>query len=250
MVGAMARPTAIPKEFEDLLTPAGQRVLRGGNPDLTAALADPRRRFVALDGMISKKRAEALRRALDADFHDLLTPLAAPIPPETINLMRVNNDDWLPKTIRVRTAYLENRRSKAYRRALDLGLVALLRSESLRHFAEIILGRGLDPKGGQQIICYGTGDYSGPHTDHHPRLKRAAQGYLDIHFSLTSPAVLHQYVVYAKGGHWSEIVPVHRTGCLTIYRLPFWHMTTPLAARPGLEAKARRWLLLGTFFYR
>jgi hypothetical protein len=32
-----------------------------------------------------------------------------------------------------------------------------------------------------------------------------------------------------------------------VYRLPFWHYTTPLAAKPGAEATARRWVLLGTF---
>jgi len=242
--------SAIPVEFADLLSAKGRRVLDGRARDLNNALADPRRRFVALDGMISKQKADALRKILDAEFYRYLTPLAAPIPPETITEMRANHDDWLPKTVRVKTAYLENIRSRAYRRAVDLGLVELLGSDSLRQFAEIVLGRKLDPKNGQQVICYGPGDYSGPHTDHYPRLKRAAGGYLDFHLSLSSPAVLHQYLIYAKGGHWSEIVPVHNSGCLTLYRLPFWHMTTPLAAQPGREDEARRWLLLATFFYR
>jgi hypothetical protein len=33
------------------------------------------------------------------------------------------------------------------------------------------------------------------------------------------------------------------------YRLPFWHYTTPLIAKRGQEARARRWLLLGSFDY-
>jgi hypothetical protein len=32
-----------------------------------------------------------------------------------------------------------------------------------------------------------------------------------------------------------------------VYRLPFWHYTTPLVAKPGAEDAARRWVLLGTF---
>jgi hypothetical protein len=32
-----------------------------------------------------------------------------------------------------------------------------------------------------------------------------------------------------------------------VYRLPFWHYTTPLVGRPGKEDAARRWVLLGTF---
>ena len=38
-------------------------------------------------------------------------------------------------------------------------------------------------------------------------------------------------------------------GRITAYRLPLWHYTTPLLARRGREAEARRWVLLGTFLY-
>ena len=233
-----------------MLSPSGRRVLQGRAGPLEGALVDPRRRFLALDGMISVKAANALRRALDAHLYEWLTPLASPIPPETITAMRRNNDDWLPKTVRLRTAYLERPRAKASRIVRNIGLAQLLGSESFRRFAEIIAGRALDSRNGQQVICYGPGDYSGPHTDHYPGMKRAAKGYLDIHLSLSSPAVQHQYLVYAKSGHWSEIVPVTGNGCITLYRLPFWHMTTPLTAKAGQEARARRWLLLGTFLYR
>ena len=34
---------------------------------------------------------------------------------------------------------------------------------------------------------------------------------------------------------------------IAVYRLPFWHYTTPLIARRGREHEARRWLLLGSF---
>jgi hypothetical protein len=43
------------------------------------------------------------------------------------------------------------------------------------------------------------------------------------------------------------MVPVNTVGGVTVYRLPFWHYTTPLMARPGQDAAARRWVLLGTF---
>ncbi len=36
-------------------------------------------------------------------------------------------------------------------------------------------------------------------------------------------------------------------GAISIYKLPFWHYTTPLWGKPGREDAARRWLLLGTF---
>jgi hypothetical protein len=245
----MPRKDAIPQEFEDLLTPAGKRVLAGRAPDICSALADPRRRFVALAGMISTAKAERLRRVLEREMAPLLSDLAQPIPPESIWEMKRNYDDWLPKTVRCRTAYLENRRGQAWKRAKELGLIDLLSSDSLVAFAEAVLGRKLDPKGGQQVLRYGPGDYAGPHTDHTPEIGRAAKGYLDIHLTLASPAVAHQYLVYAKSGHFREIVPVHETGCLTIYRLPFWHYTTPLTAKPGREKRAARWVLLGTFLF-
>ena len=241
--------TPIPRDFEDLLTAAGRRVLAGRDPDICQALADPRRRFIALDGMIATRRADALRKILEDRMLPLLTRMVEPIPPETIWEMQHDYEEWLPKSARVMTAYLENRRGKAMAAAREIGLIDLLTSESFIAFAEAVCGRKLDPKGGQQVLCYGPGDYAGPHNDHHPENKRAAKGYLDIHLSLANRAVQHQYLVYAKGGHFSEIVPVHSLGGITIYRLPFWHYTTPLTALPGQESKARRWLLLGTFLF-
>jgi hypothetical protein len=239
--------TLLPTEFEDLLSPAGRRVLAGRDPAICNALADPRRRFIALDGMVKKSAAETMRRALETEMRPLLSDLAMPIPPETIWEMERNYEEWLPKTVRVKTATLENRRSKSYRRAREIGLVDLLSSSSFIAFAEAVAGRKLDRKGGQQVLCYGPGDYAGPHNDHHPEDKHYAKGYLDMHLSLSSPAVAHQYLVYAKSGHFSEMVPVAGPGTITVYRLPFWHLTTPLVAKPGREKVARRWVLLGTY---
>jgi hypothetical protein len=239
----------IPTEFEDLLTTAGRRVLAGNAPDVCGALADPRRRFIALSGMVVPAKAERLRRTLEREMAAVLTDLSRPIPPETIWEMTRNYDDWLPKSVRCRAAYLENRRGAAWRRAKELGLIGLLSSQSMIAFGEAVVGRRLDPKGGQQILRYGPGDYAGPHTDHTPEISRAAKGYLDFHLSLVGPGAAHQYLVYAKAGHFTEMVSVTQTGCLTLYRLPFWHYTTPLQAKPKQERNAARWVLLGTFLF-
>src|SRR5262245_62166565 len=90
---------AIPTEFEDLLTPPGKRVLAGSAPGICGALADPRRRFVALGGMIAAAKAERLRRVLEREMAELLSDLNQPIPPETIWDMERNYDDWLPKSV-------------------------------------------------------------------------------------------------------------------------------------------------------
>jgi len=240
----------LPTEFEELLSPAGRRVLAGRDPAISGALADPKRRFIAGEGLIKKSAAEALRRVLEREMLPLLSPMAMPIPPETIWEMQKNYEEWLPKTVRVQTATLESKRTRSYARARELGLIALLTSQSFVAFAEAIAGRALKPKGGQQLLCYGPGDYAGPHNDHHPEAKGYEKGYLDIHLSLSSPAVAHQYLIYAKGGHFTEMVPVAGLGTITVYRLPFWHLTTPLMPKPGRDNDARRWVLLGTFGFR
>lgn len=91
------------------------------------------------------------------------------------------------------------------------------------------------------------GDYSGPHNDHHPEEPEAREGYVDMHVSLTLPGVDHQYLIYAQDGHFTQMAPVSTVGGITVYRLPFWHYTTPLLARKGKEETSRRWVLLGTF---
>ena len=111
--------------------------------------------------------------------------------------------------------------------------------------AEALAGRKLASGWGQQVLRYGPGDYAGPHNDHHPQNPRARQGYIDLHVSLCTPGVKHQWLVYSRAGHFSEIASVAGAATITAYRLPFWHYTTPLVGSP----KATRWVLLGTFLF-
>ncbi len=239
-----------PAEFEDMLTAAGRRVLAGRSP-LCGALAEPRVRFLAETGLVSGRSARAAVRLLDHALYNLLEPLEQPIPPETIWEMTKNYGELLPKTARVRTAYLERRRERAYRRAEEIGLVGMLRSESFAAFAAALAGRALRRRWGVQLLCYGPGDYAGPHNDHHPEEPAARGGYLDLHVSLNGRGVAQQWLVYAVQGHFSRIVDVATAGGITAYRLPIWHYVTPLVARDGAPAEAaRRWVLLGTFLYR
>ena len=239
------RSNAVPAEFEDLLTRAGRRVLAGTH-DLSGALADPRTRFVARDDLVDRAKARRLRRALEEALAGTLEPLERPIPPESIFRMRHDYGELLPKTSRARTIYFESRREAGVKAAERIGLVRLLRSASFRAFAEALAGRRLASGWGLQVLRYGPGDYAGPHNDHHPENPRARQGYIDIHLSLCAPGVVHQWLVYSRAGHFSEIVPLAAPATITAYRLPFWHYTTPLVGTPG----AARWVLLGTFLYR
>ena len=239
-----AIPPAIPVEFEDLLNRNGRRVLAGTHP-LCGALADPRTRFLAADDLLDRLKAARLRKALDEHLADVLEPLAQPIPPESIWEMRHDYGELLPKTSRARTIFFDSRREPGVKTAERIGLVRLMRSESFRAFAEALAGRKLASGWGLQVLRYGPGDYAGPHNDHHPENKHAAQGYIDLHLSLCTPGVAHQWLVYSRAGHFGEIVSVAASATVTAYRLPFWHYTTPLVGKPG----GARWVLLGTFLF-
>ena len=239
-----------PDEFEDLLSREGRRVLAGTSP-LCGALADPRRRFIAASDLVTAASARAAAALLNRALYASLSPIDRPIPPEAMWDMTANYAELLPKTARVRTAYLDRPRGRAYRAAEAAGLIALLRSESFGAFAAALAGRELRPRWGIQALCYGPGDYAGPHNDHHPEDAAARRGYLDLHVTLAGRGVGQQWLVYARQGHFSEVVDVAAAGTITAYRLPFWHYTAPLVAWPGAAAEAaRRWVLLGTFLYK
>lgn len=237
-----------PNEFEDLLTREGRRVLAGTHA-LVGALAEPRTRFLSMEGLVDRGKAARLRALLDRTLPPTLERIDRPIPPDTIWKMRADYAETLPKATRASTIYFDRDDEPGVRAAQRIGLDAMLRSRSFHAFAEALAGRALAPKWGRQVLCYGPGDYAGPHNDHHPSNPKARAGYIDLHLSLSSPAVAHQWLVYARAGHLSEVVPVHGAAMLTAYRLPFWHYTTPLVAKPGRTARARRWVLLGTFLY-
>jgi hypothetical protein len=241
------RSNAIPSEFEDLLNASGRRVLAGTHA-LCGALANPRVRFLERHDLLDRAKVERVRRTLEHELADQLEPMERPIPPESISEMRYDYGELLPKTSRARTIYFESRRERGVQGAERIGLARMMRSASFRAFAEALAGRRLASGWGLQVLRYGPGDYAGPHNDHHPENKDAHAGYVDLHVSLCSRGVAHQWLVYSRAGHLSEIVSVAHPASLTAYRLPFWHYTTPLVAKRGQEAS--RWVLLGTFLYR
>lgn len=234
-----------PREFADLLTRSGRRMLEGRDPAASGALG--RGVFFAVASAVDAAKARAARGLLEEYLAPHLSPLAQGIPPESITGQTRNHQERLIKTVRVRTAYLERRRSAAWRAAERVGLVAMTGSETWHRFAEMLAGRALDRRSGRQLLCYGPGDYAGPHTDHHPEDPRARAGYVDMHLTLAGPGVAHQWLVYAEGGHFRHVLDVATAGGITAYRLPFWHYTTPLVAKPGRERAANRWVALGTF---
>src|SRR3954452_7210102 len=197
---------------------------------------------------VSPGKLVALTDFMDRRLASHLRVLSAPIPKDIIRNLKKNYSEELPKTMRIRTADLDAKSGKAKRVAASLGLIAALKSDELRRFGERVTGKKLHPDPGCQVICYEPGDYSGPHTDHHPEERELRDGYVDIHIMLSSPKVASQLLVYERQqGMLNEGAEIGRGMSIAVYQLPFWHYTTPMLARPGAD-DARRWLLLASYF--
>ena len=236
-----------PHEFSAMLTPEGMSILKGEAQNSCALFSGNRRYFATFDGAVDKGKAENCVGILDAHLYEHLAVEQRRIPPESITKMRRNYEEVLSKTMRIKTAFFRRRGARAYQAAERIGLLRMMRSSSFTAFAEAVSGLKLDRDLHLQVSCYEHGDYVGPHNDHHPENEDIKDGYVDFHVMFTNESVAHQYLVYEEAAHFSKIVDVNIQGGVSIYKLPFWHYTTPLAGKPGREREARRWLLLGTF---
>lgn len=239
-----------PREFSDLLTKEGRRVLDGRHPTLSGALATGRSRWVGSGALLDPKKSRALATLLDDALGALLFDMEQPIPRGATWDMKVAYTEKLPKTVRVRTAMIDDPKSPARRRAKDIGVIEMLESRSFHAFAEALSGYPLRTQRGLQALCYRPKDYSGPHNDHHPDEPLGRDGYTDLHLTFCTEGVAHQWLVYERDHHLQEIESIATVGGVTCYRLPFWHYTTPLVAKRGQADRARRWVLLGTFLDR
>ena len=236
----------LPQEFADLLSPKGVRVL-GGSAASCGALVRGPSRVAAVTGLIDPRWAAAIPSMFERALGDVLTRMEEKIPEWTVTGMHENYSEVLPKSVRVRTALMDSRRAKAFARAQDLGLIALMRSDSFHAFAQALSGFALKKTWGRQLLQYREGDYAGPHNDHHPEEAEAAFGYTDLHITFCNEGVRRQSLVVERDGHLNQTYDIATRGGVTCYRLPVWHYTTPLEVRRGLGLKARRWVLLGTF---
>jgi hypothetical protein len=196
---------------------------------------------------VSPRKLATLTDFMDRRLASRLRVLSSPISKDVIRNLKKNYSEELPKTMRIRTADLDAKSGKAKRVAASLGLIAALKSDELRGFGERVTAKKLLPDPACQLICYEPGDYSGPHTDHHPEQREYRDGYVDIHIMLSSPKVASQLLVYERRQGWlNEVEEIGKGMSIAVYQLPFWHYTTPMLARPGVD-DARRWLLLASY---
>jgi len=237
-----------PNEFADLLNRRGRKLLDGdgrGHEVFRRRGATP---IVLYENLIDDDVALRCIAALDDGMYAGLKRMHTPIPRDALTGMKENYSESLRKTVRVRTATFNSNGSKVLAVADKIGLGRMLKSETFRRFAEVVVGEPLRRDWwGRQVICYEPGDYSGPHNDHHPEHEQVANGFVDVHIMFSNDAVASQLLVYEEHGFLSKSHEVAGRSGIAVYRLPFWHYTTPLIARPGREHEARRWLLLGSF---
>jgi len=238
-----------PQEFADLLNRKGRKILEA--PQKIDAFhrrgATP---IIVFEDFIDPAIARRCIAALDEAMYPFLKRMHDPIPRERLLQQKKNYSETLKKTVRVKTATLNSSKSQALDAARAIGLAEMMSSDSFRRFGEAVVGAPLRRNHwGRQVICYEQGDYSGPHNDHHPESAVARNGFVDLHIMFSNDAVASQWLVYEERGFLSASHEVARRSGIAVYRLPFWHYTTPLVGRRGREGEARRWLLLGSFDY-
>lgn len=236
-----------PHEFSDMLTPQGLSILKGEAKNSCSLFNGGDRYFAIFDRVVDKHKAEDAVNLLDTHLYPHLAVEQRKIPPESITEMTENYEEVLNKTMHIKTAFFRRSSARSFRAAEKIGLLRMMSSSTFTRFAEAVTGLRLDPALNIQVSCYEHGDYVGPHNDHHPENEHVKNGFVDFHIMFTNNSVAHQYLVYEEKGHFSKIVDINMQGGVSIYKLPFWHYTTPLAGKTRQESSARRWLLLGSF---
>lgn len=202
---------------------------------------------MVIDDIIDERVAGDCMKILNQNFRKLLKPISARIDKEELRNMRENYSEKLAKTLRMQTLEIGGRQSASYEAAARCGLIQLLHSESLRAFGEAVVGNNFGKAENNQLILYQHQDYVSPHNDHHPENPEVRNGYYDMHIMFSNRFVAHQYLIYEKGGFLNGVHDIARPSAIAIYRLPFWHYTTPLLGKRGQEHHAQRWLLLRSF---
>ena len=229
-----------PSEFSDILNGRGLKALRDPTQDHNCKLG-------FLSNIIQKKYAEKILQDLNEYFYRNLHIHNATIPHDSIMRMKRNYTEQLGKTMKMKTIDLNNVRTKSYKLALDTGLIEMLHSASYKKMGEMLLTASFGAPVGNQLICYEDSGYVSPHNDHHPEDKHLKAGYYDIQLMLSNNYVTNQFLVYEEHGFLNKAVDISTLSGIAVYRLPFWHYTTPLMAKKNFESKAQRWLLLGSY---
>jgi hypothetical protein len=230
-----------PKQFSDLLNRRGLQLLAGKHIDH----AD--HKIAVVQNIVRPEYVNSILHELDSKIFPVLKNYHNPVSDDIIKKMKKNYSEKLGKSMKMKSSELNSKNSVAYRVASDLGLVDMLNSESYKRMGEVIMGAKFGCSVGKQVICYQHGDYVSPHNDHHPEDEHLKHGYFDIQLMLSNQYVKHQWLVYEQKGFLNSMQDITSPSGIAVYRLPFWHYTTPLIGRQKKISEAKRWLLLHAF---
>ena len=239
-------PRARFPSFDQLLSSASRRRLASGRlRDLTTHGDDAGRVWLGANLFDPGTSARCVRM-LDRELFPLCRVVSSGVPSRAALGLRQSHTETLPKAMRVRSAFLHPG-TRAQRKARELGILDFLDSDGLHRFAETVSGLRLVKGYGEQVLCYEAGDYVSPHTDHHPEIPELRDGYVDVHLMFSNRFVGPQFLGYETRGHLGGTMDISHPTAAAVYRLPFWHYTTPLVARPGTRGRPRRWILLASY---
>ncbi|MFT3838386.1 MAG: hypothetical protein QM723_15485 [Myxococcaceae bacterium] len=223
---------SFPPELEDVLTPKGRKALAGKVPELAGALT--RQGLAYGDGLLQEKFARAVPAFFEKHFTAFLQNRETRLLPAGLSAA-----GEIHKVMRCETCLSSS--DGVLDRLQETGVLAFCQSASFLRLAEMLIDRPLAGPVSGQVLVNRAGDYAGPHIDSAPQDPYAKDGYLDVHFTFSTPGVKRQLLIYEQGGHLTGVREMTGIGALTAYALPRWHYTTPLeVSRP----KASRWVLI------
>lgn len=244
--GSIGR-SKFPSDWDSALNSKGKALFEEWTDASNGPLFTEESKARVSQGVLRSEVVSAMCNALYESFYSILEKGEKPVPADSLDRIEETGTDRLPKSYHLKGCFLNDEDSEAYERARDTGLLDLLESSRLLQVAESASGHGLEGPVGREILCYEHGDYTGPHTDHHPDDPDRKDGYVDVHVTLCNSYVDQQLLVSESDGHLNQQHRIGVESAISMSWLPHWHYTTPLVGKPGHEDDARRWLLLATY---
>ena len=233
-----------PKQFADILNSKGLEILLGKTHAISENSDE---RLKVVHDIIKPEYAIKILNTLQQKVFPVLRNCNTPISGDIIKEMKINYSEKLGKSMKMMSSEINSSRSIAYKVAKEIGLFDMLSSESYKLMGEVLMATKFGNSIGKQIICYQHADYVSPHNDHHPENENIKRGYFDIQLMLSNKYVKHQWLVYEQNGFLNKFVDITSLSGIAVYRLPFWHYTTPMISKPGEHNTAKRWLLLHSY---
>ena len=244
-----------PPQFADILNARGRRLLESSRepfPQFSADAQGPDAPIAHFSDIIQRRKARALIQLLDERVFahidtgpDEEFPAFRPLPSGYAKYVRSWNSPYSSR-LRMGNADAEED-PMMHRIARRIGLSRFMNSDTLLEFVRRVTGYRVAPRNGQvycQVSCYCTGDYIGLHSDLHRRNGKTRHFVL-CQLNLPNDAVANQMLVHQQGPYLSGAVNHDQPG-VSVLRLPFWHMATPLQPKAGHEAHARRWVAMAS----